>query len=293
MNMIVQTLINGILIGGIYALLAVGQTMIFGVLKIINFAQGEFLMIGLYLCWVLYFLMSGVVNSYFLIIPVSILLFFIGAVIMRFLVMPLLKRNDSSSYILLTIGLSYCLQYVAQGIWTSNTQSINSPIKTAAFSIGGLVFPLAKVISFGGAILLVAAIFALLKSTDLGRAIRATSENSETAQLLGVDYKKMYIIAFALGAAIAGAAASLLIPIYSIYPRIGQNFSTITFAVVVLGGLGNTKGALVAGLLIGVVENFTATYINSNISLIAVFVLFILVMLLKPNGLFSKGGAKL
>lgn len=292
MHDIIQTLINGLMVGGIYALLAVGLTMIFGVLKIVNFAQGEFLMIGMYACWVLAKLFNTT-STYILIIPVFIIMFIFGAFVLKFVVQPLLNRNDASAYILLTIGISYFLQNFAQGIWTSNSQSVNSPIKTESFMLGDYVFPLAKVIAFGSAVLLVALIFILLKKTDLGRAIRATSENKDTSQLLGINYKKMYIISFAIGVSIAGIGACLLVPMFSIYPRVGQTFSILTFAIVVLGGLGNIGGAFASGLLIGVVEAFTATYVNSNVSQIAIFVVFIIVLWLKPNGIFSKGGAKL
>lgn len=293
MQGLIQTIINGLLIGGIYALLAVGLTMVFGVLKIINFAQGEFLMLGMYLCWVFYNLFNSAVSPFYLIVPVIILMFFFGVMVMRLLVTPLLKRNDNNSYVLLTIGLSFFLQNIAQGLWSSNAQSINLPIKTSSFLLFGFVFPTAKVIAFCSALVLVFAIFAFLKNTDIGRAIRATSENRDTAQLLGIDHNRMYITAFAMGTAIAGIAGCLLIPMYSIYPRVGQTFSVITFAVVVLGGLGNTKGAFVSGLLIGIIETLTATYINSNVSQIVVFLVLIVVMLFRPNGLFNRAGTKL
>ncbi len=293
MQGLIQTIINGLLIGGIYALLAVGLTMVFGVLKIINFAQGEFLMLGMYLCWVFYNFFNTAVSPYLLIVPVMIFMFVFGIIVMRLLVTPLLKRNDNNSYVLLTIGLSFFLQNLAQGLWSSNAQAINLPIKTSSFLFLGLVFPTAKVIAFCSAVVLVFAIFSFLKNTDMGRAIRATSENRDTAQLLGIDYKRMYITAFAMGTAIAGIAGCLLIPMYSIYPRVGQTFSVITFAVVVVGGLGNTKGAFVSGLLIGIIETLTATYINSNVSQITVFLVLIIVMLFRPNGLFSRAGTKL
>lgn len=292
MTQLIQTILNGVLIGGIYALIAVGLTIIFGVLKIINFAQGEFLMVGMYISYTLYMLFNRSVSSYLLIIPVAVIMFLFGVLIMKLLINPVLGKGDSA-YILLTIGLSYLLQNVAQGIWTANFLSINSPIKTSSFLIGDFIIPLAKFIAFCAALALVFLVHIFLKKLDIGRAIRATSESRDIAQLLGINPKRMFTVAFALGVMLAGTAGGLLIPVYSVYPRLGVTFSTIVFAVVVLGGLGNIKGALFSGILVGVVETVVGTYWSVNLAPIVVFVLFIAVMLFKPNGLFSKGGVKL
>lgn len=292
MTGIIQTLVNGLLIGGMYALIASGLTITFGVLRIVNFANGELLMLSMYFVYTLYFLFNAAVSSYLLIIPVAVLMFAIGVIIMRVLLRPVIGK-DMSSYILLTVGLSYFLQNLAQGIWSPNFLSINSPIKTNSFSIGGIVVPQTRFIAFIIALLSVLLVTLFLKKTDLGRAIRATSESRDIAQLLGVNPQKMFAIAMGIGVALVGVAGGLLVPIYTIHPRIGVTFSTIIFAVIVLGGLGNLPGALICGFLVGVVESFVGTYWSINLGPVVVFAMFIIVMLFKPTGLFGKGGVKL
>jgi len=287
----IQTIFNGLLIGGVYALIAVGLTMIFGVLKIVNLAQGEFVMIGMYATFVLFNLFGQSATSYMLLPLVAIIMLALGAVIMIVFIRPVLGKGDTA-YILITSGLSFVLQNLAQGFFTANYQFVKSDIKTASLKLGGIYLSLPKVIAFFVAVVLVLLVSLFLKSTDTGRAIRSVSIDRAVSQMLGVNVAKMYIIAFSLGVMFAGISGCLLTPIYSIYPRIGTVFSTTVFAVVVLGGLGNIKGAFFGGLLVGVVENFVGTYYSMNLAPAAVFLLFIVVMLLRPDGLFAKGGAR-
>ncbi len=288
MNLLGQTLINGLLIGGIYALIAVGQTMIFGVMKIINFAQGEFLMLGLYVTWMFANAFSTG-NPYFLIVPVATVMFLFGITVYQIVVHPVVGQG-TTSYILLTVGLSYFLQNAAQMIWTANPTGINSPIKTESIAIGALSLALPRVIAFMIAVVFMLLVGAFLAKTDIGRAMRATSENIPVAKMLGINTKKMFMLAFGMGTMFAAIAGCIISPIYYAYPRIGTVFATTIYACVVIGGLGNIKGAFVGGIIIGLIEAFTGSYIALNLAPTFVYAALMIFMLFKPQGLFGGGG---
>jgi branched-chain amino acid transport system permease protein len=288
MNLLGQTIINGLLIGGIYALIAVGQTMIFGVMKIINFAQGEFLMLGLYVTW-MFAEAFGTGNPYLLIVPVATILFIFGMAVYRIIIHPVIGQG-TTSYILLTVGLSYFLQNVAQMIWTANPIGINSPIKTDSIKLAALTLALPRVIAFAIAVVFMLMVSAFLSKTDTGRAMRATSENIPVAKMLGINTKKMFMLAFGLGTMFAAIAGCIISPIYYAYPRIGTVFATTIYACVVIGGLGNIKGAFIGGLIIGLIEAFTGSYIALNLAPTFVYAALMIFMIFKPQGLFGGGG---
>lgn len=288
MSLFGQTLINGILIGGIYALIAVGQTMIFGVMKIINFAQGEFLMLGLYVTW-MFSEAFGTNNPYLLIVPIATIMFLFGILVYKVVVHPVIGQGNTS-YILLTVGLSYFLQNVAQMIWTANPVGINSPIKTSSIPLGMATIAVPRLIAFSIGIVFVVLVSAFLTKTDTGRAMRATSENMAVAKMLGIDTTKMFMIAFGLGTMFAAVAGVIISPIYYAYPRVGTVFATTIYACVVIGGLGNIKGAFVGALIIGLIEAFTGSYISLNLAPTFVFLSLMVFMIFKPQGLFGGGG---
>lgn len=284
-----QSIINGLLIGGVYALIAVGLTIIFGVMKIVNFAQGEFVMLGMYVTWLLFSAIGG--SPYLLIVPAGIIMFIIGWLIYKIVINPVVGKGDTS-YILLTVGLSYFLQNAAQLAFSADYHTVESSIKNNAIQVAGLSIQTPRLIAFVVAIVMVIFVHIFLKYTDIGRAMRATSENSEVAATLGVNPVSTYAIAFAIGTLLAGMAGVLLTPMFYVYPRIGTLFNTTAFVVVVLGGLGNVTGALLGGLLIGLVEAFTGSFIALDLAPVGTFVVFLLVLLLKPEGLFGRGVRK-
>jgi branched-chain amino acid transport system permease protein len=284
-----QSVINGLLIGGVYALIAVGLTIIFGVMKIVNFAQGEFLMVGMYATWLLFSAIGG--SPYLLIIPVAFIMFIFGWLVYKILVNPVVGKGDTS-YILLTIGLSFFLQNAAQLIWTADYHTVETSLKGQALQLGGLSILVPRLIAFAVAIILVAIVHLFLKKTDIGRAMRATAENSEVSSMLGINPITTYAIAFAIGTVLAGIAGTLLTPMFYVFPRVGALFTTTAFVVVVLGGLGNITGALLGGLLIGLVEAFTGSFIALDLAPVGTFIVFLLVLLLKPEGLFGGGARK-
>ena len=290
---ILQATINGFLTGGVFALIAVGLTMIFGVMKIINFAQGDFLMVGMYVTWLLFRIM-GLALPYWLIPLVAVIMFGLGALVFRTTVVKVIGKGDSN-YILLTLGISYLLQYGIQLIFSPNFQSleVSNQFKQSAVSLGGgLIVMLPQLIAFIVALIFVIGMNYFLNSTDMGRAMRATSEDSTVASMLGVNTKVVYTVAFSLGIVFAGISGLLLSPIYSIHPRSGVLFSTIAMAVVVLGGLGNIKGAMISGIIIGLVQSFFGTFTSMDIAQIAIDTALIAVLMFRPFGLFGGGARK-
>ena len=287
----IQILINGLLIGAVYSLIAVGLTMIHGVMKIVNFAQGDFLMVGMYVSYVLYGLFMPAGSApYLLIVPVSIIMFLFGVLVFRTTVSKVVGKGETS-YIILTIGLSYFLQYGIQMIFGANYQSIpvSDKLKFGSFSVFGVVFTTTRWIAFVAALAFTIFVNYLLGHTDIGRAMRATSENKTVAISFGVNTKVVYFVAFGLGTAFAGISGLLVTPLYMIYPNVGAVFSIIAMSAMVLGGLGNIKGAMIGGLIIGVVEALASTYFTTNVSQIAINLVLLLILIFKPYGIFGKG----
>ncbi len=248
---VAQAVINGLLIGGIYALVSIGVTLIFGVVKIVNFAQGEFVMIGMYIS---FFLANqfGIdpLLSLFVSMPV---LFAAGVLIQHFLIRRVLGPNDMPQ-IFLTFALSLLLLNLALMLFTANYRTVHTSYSDEAFHIAGLYIPVAKLIAFVVAMILSGLLWLFLHTTDLGRAMRAASQNRDVAMLMGINPNRVFCVALGIALALAGAAGSLLMPFYSAYPFVGQVFVLMAFVAVVLGTLGNVIGALVASLMMGIAE---------------------------------------
>lgn len=289
-----QTIINGLLIGGVYALIAVGLSMIHGVMKIVNFAQGDFLAIGMYSAYFMYLLMPKGAMPYWLLIPVAMIMYIIGSVVFRTTISRVIGKGDSN-YILLTLGLSYLFQNVLQLLFGPNFLSLDVPktLKYGSIAIGSsMILMTPRLIAFGGALVFVFLVSWFLSSTDLGRAMRATSEDRTVAAMLGVKTRSVYTIAFALGTVFAGIAGLLLTPMFLLSPQVGTTFSTIAMSAIVLGGLGNLKGAMVGGLIIGLVESFTTNYATLDLTPVAINGVLMLVLVLRPYGLFGRSARK-
>lgn len=286
-----QVIINGLLTGGVYALIAVGLTMIHGVMKIVNFAQGDFLAIGMYLTYAMYLLMPGGSLPYWLMIPVGAGMYLIGCIIFSTSIRKVIGKGDSN-YILLTIGLSYLIQNIIQLIFGPDFKSIavSDSLRYGSIDIASSFLSIPRLIAFIAAACFVLFVNWFLGRTDIGRAMRATSENRIIAESLGIKTGVIYITAFSLGTVFAGIAGLLLCPMFLPFPKIGAQFSTIAMSAMVLGGLGNIKGALVGGLVIGLVESLSSTYLSVNLSQAAINIVLMLVLIFKPYGLFGKKG---
>ena len=279
---VMQAVINGLLIGGIYALVSIGVTLIFGVVKIVNFAQGEFVMVGMYIT---YFLATQFGLDPILSLVVSMpVLFVIGVLIQNTLIRRVLGLNDLPQ-IFLTFALSLLLMNLALMLLTANYRTVHTWYSDEALHFAGLYVPVAKLIAFILAMFLSGLLWVFLHATDLGKAMRAASQNREVAQLMGINPHRVFAVALGIALALAGAAGSLLMPFYPAYPLVGQVFVLMAFVAVVLGTLGNVIGALVASLLMGVAESFGIQFIGADSGLIVVFLMLLTMLAVRPGGL--------
>jgi branched-chain amino acid transport system permease protein len=279
-----QALVNGLLIGGIYALVSIGVTLIFGVVKIVNFAQGEFVMIGMYISyWLAANLGLDPVVSLVVSMPV---LFVTGMVLQKVLIKRVLGLGDMPQ-IFLTFALSLLLINVALLLFTADYRTIQTSYSDSSIQIGGVYIGVARLIAFVVAMLLTGALELFLRLTDLGKAMRAASQNPEVAMLMGINPDHVFGVAVGLSLALAGAAGSLIMPFYSVYPGVGQAFVLMAFVVVVLGTLGSVRGAFIASLMMGIAESLGIQFVGADSGLIVVFAVLLLTLAIKPSGLFG------
>jgi branched-chain amino acid transport system permease protein len=279
-----QAVINGLLIGGIYALVSIGVTLIFGVVKIVNFAQGEFVMIGMYIS---FFLANrfGIDPLASLLISMPVL-FVIGVLLQHFLIRRVLALGDMPQ-IFLTFALSLLLMNVGLLMFTANYRTVQTAYSEAAIHIGALYLSVAKLIAFAVAMALSAVLWLFLHATDLGKAMRAAAQNRDVAMLMGINPERVFCVAVGVSLALAGAAGSLLMPFYPASPMVGQVFVLMAFVAVVLGTLGNVTGALIASLMMGVAESLGVQFVGADSGLIVVFVMLLATLALRPSGLFG------
>jgi branched-chain amino acid transport system permease protein len=285
MSIFIQSLISGILIGGVYALIGIGLTIIFGVMRIINFAHGDLLMLGMYGT---YFLFSLFHIDPFVSIVITIpLMFLYGAFLQKVIINRVLGALPQNQ-ILLTIGLGLIMSNSVMLAFTSDYKILSTTYSSSSVTILGISISSPLVISFAITVAITAALYWFLLKTDTGQAIRATAQDREAARLMGINVKRMSIIAFGLGSALAGTAGALISPTYYIFPQVGSIFTLKAFVITVLGGMGSVVGATLGGVLIGVAESVGGVYFGSGWKEVVVFVLFLLVLLFKPSGLLGK-----
>ncbi len=279
-----QAIVNGLLIGGIYALVSIGVTLIFGVVKIVNFAQGEFVMIGMYIS---FFLATRFGIDPLASLAVSMpVLFVIGVLLQHFLIRRVLALGDMPQ-IFLTFALSLLLINVALLLFTANYRTVQTPYTEMAIHLGPLYVAVGKLIAFVVAMVLSAVLWVFLHATDLGKAMRAAAQNRDVAMLMGINPDRVFCVAVGVALALAGAAGSLLMPFYPAYPLVGQVFVLMAFVAVVLGTLGNVTGALIASLMMGVAESLGIQFVGADSGLIVVFLMLLLTLAIRPSGLFG------
>jgi branched-chain amino acid transport system permease protein len=284
-----QNLAFGLLIGALYGLVALGLSLVFGVTKFLNVAHGELLMFGGYASFWAFSLLG---LDPFLTIPITIVfLFLIGAILYKLVFSRTVKLPEEAKIkntLLVAFGLSVILQNLALRFWTADERSITASYAGAAITVLGVRFPAVRLASLGVAIIFLVALQLFLKKTYTGKAIRATVQDWEAASLMGIDIHKVYLLSFALGAALAGAAGTLVTVNYSIQPAMGLDWTMKALIVMVLGGLGNIPGTFIGGLILGVTESTTSFLISSNYREVAGLVLFLLVLIFRPQGLLGK-----
>jgi branched-chain amino acid transport system permease protein len=280
-----QAILNGVLVGGIYALIAMGMALVFGVMRLVNFAHGAFLMVGMYLAYFGYTLFK--LNPYWGFGLVGGGLFLLGMAVYWLLIRRVMGQSDFLQ-ILLTEGIALCLVGGAQLLFTGDYRSISLPLADRTANLGALNFNVAYVVSFVIAVLAVTSMYLYMKYTEMGRAIRGVAQNQGVAPLMGIRVQWISGISFAFGCACAGAAGALLLPIFYVNPTIGGPYTLKSFVIVVLGGMGSVEGAALGGLILGVTEGLTAYYWSDSYTQVVDFVLFLAVLLLRPQGLLGK-----
>lgn len=280
-----QALITGILMAGIYALVATGLTLIFGVVRIVNFAHGEFVMLGMYVTFWLWKLWG--LDPYVSLLITMPLLFCFGVLIQRFLFQPILRAPDLAQ-IFMTVGLSVILMNVALLLFTADFRSVKVAYGEWAWRLGGITVPLSRLFAFLGALLLAGLLTLFLTRTDVGKALRAVAQDREVSMLLGINPNRMYLLAVGLGAALAGAAGGLIVPFFYVFPTVGVVFVLIAFVVVILGTLGSVQGALLASLIVGVAESLGILFAGSDLGLVVVFGILVASLIFRPSGLMGS-----
>jgi len=287
-SILLSALLNGLTTGAVYALIALGLTLIYGVLHIINFAHGASLMMALYGVYALK--VHWGIDPY-VALPIMVPAMFVLGYAMQRLVINRASHGKDENILLVTLGLSIVMENVALLFFKSDTRTIDTSYTLTTVAIGPeaaqVMVSLPKLVAFAGALVVSALLIVILQRTDLGRAIRAVAKEKQGARLMGIDVEHVYAMSFGLGLACLGAAACFLLPAYYVNPQVGNGFVLVAFTVVVLGGMGSFAGALLGGLLIGVVESFGGLFLGESLGQVGIFVIFIGVLLLRPQGLFG------
>jgi len=285
LDQFLQHVLNALILGGTYALLGIGLTLIFGIMRVVNFTHGELYTFGAYMLFM--FVMSVGTNFFLGLVLAIVMGVLLGALTEVVLLRPI-RGADIDTTMLVMIGAWIAMQSLEQFTWSGVAKSVNSPFPVDPLVIGPVSVSWGRIFVFAVAILLIVGSHALIHRTRLGKAMRATFQDRETAALMGVKINQIYTATFALGSGLAAAAGALLAPVFVVYPTMGDAAALKSFAIVILGGLGNFWGAAMGGFILAIVEEFGAGYISSGYRDAMGFVLIILILIFKPTGLFAQ-----
>ena len=283
-ELLLQLAINGLMLGGIYALISIGLTLIFGVMDIVNFAYGEFLMLGMYATFWLFHLFG--VSPYVTLFIAAGVFFLVGLIVHGLVIQPIVAAPHITQ-IFATVGLSITLQNAALFFLKPDYRTIRIDYAIPYIKFSGLIVSFPRLLTFIIAVFIAISLALFLKKTFIGRALRATAQNRRAAQLMGVNIRTIYYVALGISTAIVGMAGAILMPIYSVFPTVGSLFVLIAFVVVVLGGMGSLMGAFIGGLIIGLVEAFSGFFIAPALKGVIYYIIFILILIFRPSGLFG------
>jgi branched-chain amino acid transport system permease protein len=282
---LVPAILNGLLTGAVYALVALGLTLIYGVLHIINFAHGAMLTVAMFAAFFAHKLLG--LDPYVAAIVLTPAFFALGYALQRFVIGPAAHGEDRN-ILLVTLGLAVVMENALLYAFRADTRTINLSYGFDVVEVGTAFLSVPRVIGFGVVVMVALALWLLMRFTDTGKAIRAVAKEKLGAELCGIDVAHVYAMTFGLGTACLAIAACLLLPTYYVNPSAGNAFVLIAFTIVVLGGMGSVAGALVGGLFVGVVESLSGLYLGESLGQIGIFVIFILVLLFRPSGLFGE-----
>lgn len=284
LEILLHSILIGVMNGAVYALVSMGLTLVFGVLHIINFAHGSTLMIAMY---GVYF-----INLYFgldpyLTLPIMIVVMYVFGYAMQRFVIGEVGVGRDNNVLLITLGIALVIDNAALFFWAADTRQLQTSYTLSVVELGSALVPYTRVAAFCAAAGLFVVLWLLIEKTSFGRAMRAVAKEPFGARVVGINVNQVYAMTMGVGAACLGAAAALLLPIFYVSPQVGNVFALVAFTIVVLGGMGNMLGALVGGLLIGVIESLGGLYFGENLGQLGVFVIFILILLFRPRGLFQ------
>jgi len=285
MSLLLQIVVNGILLGGLYALMALGLALVWGVLNIVNLAHGAFIMLGAYTSYYFFTLLHV---DPFAALPLCMLTVFAFGFVLQRYVLNLIVRAPMFNTLLITFGIDVVLTYLAQIVFSADFRVVNPSYAGANFTLFGATIPLVRALAFAMAIALTLTVWLILGHTRLGRAVRACAQNLVAARLYGVEPRTVYALTFGMGAALAGAAGGLYGVVSQINPYIGDPLTAKSFAISIIGGLENPLGVVVGGLFLGILESLTSLYIGSTYTDVASFGVLVLVLITRPRGLLGK-----
>ncbi len=294
MTAVLQCIISGLLMGGVYALISVGLTLIFGIVDLVNFSHADYLMVALYITWLLFTHLG--IEPLVAMPIVTAAMALVGFIFFK-LVLKRVLHEDHFTQVMATLSMMMILENAALMIFKADFRGVRTSYANAVLKMGGLVFSVPKVIAFVVSVVVCLGTYLFLTKTYTGTSMRAIAQNNKAAKLMGIKLDRTYCLTFVMGIAMTGIAACVLAPIYSTYPTIGGTLILPAFVVVTIGGLSSVPGALAAGLLVGVIESLSAYFLGATYQQLAYFVIFILIIIFKPQGLFArstkaKGGKK-
>ena len=283
-----QCIISGLLMGGVYALVSVGLTLIFGIVELVNVSHADYLMVAMYIVYCLFTYLK--IDPYLSLPIVLVAMILIGYLVFQLTIKRVLHKKHEIQ-IMATLSMMLILQNLALMIFHADYRSVRTAYTSAVVRLGGITISVPRLVAFLVSIVVCTALYLFLTKTYTGSSMRAISQNNRAAQLMGIKLDKTYCFTFVMGIAMTAIAACVLVPIYTTYPTVGGTLMLPAFVVVTIGGLSSIPGAMVAGLLVGVVESLSAYLLGATYQQLAYFVLFILVVLFKPQGILAKKGA--